>query len=231
MIATTEPMATGTSVAVVDKPYDRISWGAIWGGTAIALSVMLVLSLIGIGVGLSTLDPQTGDNPSGQAVGIGAVIWWAVSSLISLFVGGMIAGRAAASFNGHIHGLITWATVTLLSILMLTSAIGSALAGATGLARFATNLVPQVQQRASEAASTLQNQANNQGNQPTPQQEQQAREVGEKAATGGAIGAFGTAACLLLGALAASFGGHLGRRSHFRAITAHDRDDVVHSRA
>ena len=72
MIATTEATTTGSEITVVDTTSDRISWGAVFAGTVMTLAVMLILSLIGMGVGLSTLDPQTGDNPSGTTIGIGA---------------------------------------------------------------------------------------------------------------------------------------------------------------
>jgi hypothetical protein len=223
MIATTEATATGADI-VVDATSDRISWGAVFAGTVTTLAVMLVLSLIGMGIGLSTLDPQTGDNPSGTAIGVGAVVWWVISSLISFYVGGLIAGRAADSRHGYLHGMITWATVTLLSLILLTSAIGRALSGATGLAQFATNLAPDLKNRVSAAATDLQNQAT--GAQPgpanpntNPNMEQQARETGEKAAKGGAMGSFGAALALILAGAAAALGGHAGRRAYLRDRT------------
>ena len=225
MIATTETTSTGSEVSVLDKPFDRISWGAIFAGTFTTIAIMLVLSLIGMGVGLSTIDPKSGDNPSGQAIGIGAVVWWAVSSLISMWIGGMVAGRAAASFSGYLHGLITWATVTLLSLLLLSSAIGGALAGATGLAQFATNLMPQLRDRANAAISTVADQAAQPGNNPAnnPQVQEQARDTAQKATKGGAVGSFGAALALILAAGAAMLGGNFGRKGFFNSLEHSDR--------
>ncbi|MGH8473704.1 MAG: hypothetical protein ACREVJ_14880 [Gammaproteobacteria bacterium] len=51
-----------------------------------------MLSLLGTGIGLSTIDRGPEGIPSGGALGTGAGIWWTVSSLIALFVGGWAAG-------------------------------------------------------------------------------------------------------------------------------------------
>src|SRR5437868_9221168 len=69
---------------VHDRPFARISWGAVFAGAIIALATQIVLALIGMAVGLATLNPATGDSPSGTALGTGAAIWLVVSSLISL---------------------------------------------------------------------------------------------------------------------------------------------------
>ena len=66
-------------------------------------------------------------------MGIGSAIWYIVSSLLSLFVGGWIAGRLASAprlFDGIIHGVLTWCLVTLLTIYFLTTTLGSIIGGA-----------------------------------------------------------------------------------------------------
>src|SRR4030095_14055815 len=73
-----------------DLPFTRISWRALFAGAIIALAAQLVLTLIGTAVGLATLNPATGQNPSGTTLGIGAGIWLVISSLVSLFLGGYI---------------------------------------------------------------------------------------------------------------------------------------------
>ena len=51
----------------------RISWGAIIGGTIIALVTQITLSLLGIGIGASTIHVQSGQFRSG--LGSGSAIW------------------------------------------------------------------------------------------------------------------------------------------------------------
>src|SRR4029450_10373926 len=122
-----------------DRPFAGISWGAIFAGAIVALATQLVLTLIGTAVGLATLNPATGQTPSGPRLGIGVGVWLVISSLVSLFLGGYIAGRLAGTFNGWLHGLATWAAVTMLTILLLTTAAGGLIGTASGLASFAVD--------------------------------------------------------------------------------------------
>lgn len=58
----------------------RISWAAIFAGVVIVLVTQLLLSILGLGVGASTINPATEQNPaSGLATPAG--IWFVVSSL------------------------------------------------------------------------------------------------------------------------------------------------------
>ncbi|MDB6121659.1 MAG: hypothetical protein JWQ71_652 [Pedosphaera sp.] len=109
----------------------RISWAAIFAGLIIALVSQLVLSVLGVSIGATAVNPLTADQSSGQALGIGAGIWLIVSSIISLFLGGWVAGRMAGfTREGALHGLVTWGAATLLTVLLLTSAAGGLLSGA-----------------------------------------------------------------------------------------------------
>lgn len=109
----------------------RISWSAVIGGVLIAIVTQLLLSLLGLGIGLGTIDPVQEQNPT-AGLGIGSVIWYIISSLVSLFVGGWVAGRLSSTprlFDGIIHGVLTWCLVTLLTIYFLTTTIGSIIGG------------------------------------------------------------------------------------------------------
>ena len=113
----------------------RISWSAVLAGVLVALVCQMLLSLLGIGIGLSTIDPVSEQNPA-AGLGTGSAIWYVVSSLLSLFAGGWIAGRLSRSarlFDGTIHGILTWCLATLLTIYFLTTTIGSLIGGATRL--------------------------------------------------------------------------------------------------
>jgi hypothetical protein len=44
-------------------------------GVVIALVTQLGLSLLGVGIGVSTIDPLTGDTPRAAAFGIAAGLW------------------------------------------------------------------------------------------------------------------------------------------------------------
>jgi hypothetical protein len=210
------------------RPYARISWGAIFAGAVVALAIQLVLTLIGGAIGLATLNPATGQSPNGTTLGIGAAIWLVVSSLISLFAAGYVAGRLGGTFNGWLHGLATWATVTTLTLLLLATAAGGLVGAASGLGAFAvsnsdkmsrTQLPPTIQQQVDQLTAQARDSADQtaaQAQAMTPEQrEAQAREIGQRAAKGGAAGTGAAAIGLILGALAAAIGGKVGQRLPF----------------
>ncbi|TVT39090.1 hypothetical protein FNT36_15615 [Hymenobacter setariae] len=127
------PPAATPPVAVALK---RISWGAILAGTVLALVIQLALSLLGLGVGLGTIDPLTEQDPM-AGIGIGAVVWWVVSMLVSLYLGASVAARLAGMprpTDGLLHGLLTWSVVTLFTFYLLTTAVGRIIGGVTGVA-------------------------------------------------------------------------------------------------
>lgn len=109
----------------------RISWSAVFAGVLVAIVTQMLLSLLGLGIGLSTIDPVEEQNPM-AGLGIGSAIWYIVSSLLSLVAGGWVAGRLASTprlFDGVIHGVLTWCLVTLLTLYFLTTTLGSIIGG------------------------------------------------------------------------------------------------------
>jgi hypothetical protein len=111
---------------------NRVSWGAVLAGVATALVTQLILNMIGIGIGIATLDPATGDNPQASSFSIAAGIWWTLSGIIAAFAGGYVAGRLSGrpkESTAGFHGLIAWAATTLVVFYLLTSTLGSLLGG------------------------------------------------------------------------------------------------------
>jgi hypothetical protein len=125
---------------VVDTPvlgrvvetHRRISWAAIFGGVILVVIVQVLLSLLGAGIGLGTVNVNAGTTPNASSLGIGGGIWWVISSCLALFVGGYVAAWFAGvgiRVDGLLHGLLTWGLATLLTIYLLTSAIGGIIGG------------------------------------------------------------------------------------------------------
>ena len=135
----------------------RISWGAVFAGVIIVLIVQLVLSLLGVGVGASTIDPtQRAGTPEASTLGIGAGLWWVICSLIAVFAGAWVAGRLAGMPNrtdGMLHGLVTWGLAMLLLIYLLTTAVSSLIGGAFGVVGSAMQAVGQGAQAVGGAAT------------------------------------------------------------------------------
>lgn len=123
---------TTTSGGDLHHTHRRISWAAIFGGVILVVAVQLLLSLLGAGIGLGTVNTNLGSTPTASSLGIGAGVWWVVSSCIALGLGGYVAAWLAGieiRFDGVLHGLITWGIATLLTIYLLTSAIGGIIGG------------------------------------------------------------------------------------------------------
>ena len=111
---------------------NRVSWGAVLAGIVTALVTQLILNMLGIGIGVATLDPATGDNPQASTFSIAAGIWWTVSGIIASFAGGYVAGRLSGrpkESTAGLHGLTAWAATTLIIFYLLTSTLGSLLGG------------------------------------------------------------------------------------------------------
>ena len=127
------PASGGTTVlGDGDHIHKRIAWGALFGGVIIAVALQILLSLLGAGIGLGTVNVNAGSTPSAGGFGIGAGLWWVISSCIALFVGGYASAwmaGIAVRFDGILHGLVTWGMATLLTIYLLSSAVGSIVGG------------------------------------------------------------------------------------------------------
>jgi hypothetical protein len=139
---------------------NRVSWGAVLAGVVLALATQLILNLIGLGIGASTLDPAGGGSPSASSFSIGAGIWWIFSGIVSALVGGYAAGRLAGQpkeSSGGWHGLTAWALSVLLMFALLTTAVGATLGGAfwtlASLAGGATQAVGTTAQTAIQVAA------------------------------------------------------------------------------
>jgi hypothetical protein len=128
----------------------RVSWGAIFAGTVVAMALMVFFTTLGLAIGAAAVDPaQEADPLSG--IGVGSGIYLVVTQLISLAVGGFAAARLAGvprSVGSLLHGASVWALATLF---MAWAAIagGSAIFGVTSsvlgsAARGATDAVQAV---------------------------------------------------------------------------------------
>ena len=111
---------------------NEIAWGAVLAGVVVALVTQLLLNMLGLGIGVATLDPGTGDNPSASALSIGAGLWWTLSGILASLAGGYAAGRLSGrpkEATAAWHGLTAWAFTTLVIFYLLSSAVGGVLGG------------------------------------------------------------------------------------------------------
>jgi ElaB/YqjD/DUF883 family membrane-anchored ribosome-binding protein len=128
-----QPMTvTATMPAAVTAVRPRhISWAAVFAGVVVVLLSQTLFSLLGLAIGASTVDPLREQNPFG-GLGVGAALWLVVSTLLSLYFGGWVAGRLAGIpdvIDGMLHGVLTCGLATLLTVYLVSSAVGAVARG------------------------------------------------------------------------------------------------------
>lgn len=134
----TEP----TIVNPVVDYHDRVRWGPILAGIAIALGTQLGLSALAIAIGLSA--GATGANAG--SVSLGVVIWSIISLLISLFLGGWVMAQTCGPMTKKtaiLNAAILWGTTLALSSWLLASGISGAVGAAAANAGEIANQVQQ----------------------------------------------------------------------------------------
>ena len=103
---------------------DRVQWGPIFAGLFAAAATMLLMSVLGIALGASVLDPEN----TGTEIGTWAALWGAASAIVAFFVGGWLAAKTAAvggSFAGLVNGLMVGATGLTLILWLTGSGLGN----------------------------------------------------------------------------------------------------------
>src|SRR5258708_22511225 len=148
--------AVETGLAAGLATVNRMSWGAVFAGLFIVFAIQLLFSLLGFGVGLRLVQPASGGGADAGNIGLGAVVWWMVTYLIALIVGCYAAAWLAGttrSFDGALHGVVTWAMGLAVSLFLVTSAIGGLLGGAPSLVRDTPHVAAPAVSRAPRAAA------------------------------------------------------------------------------
>jgi hypothetical protein len=114
-------MATEVETQDVVSVGSRVSWGAVFAGAVVALTLCIFLSVLGTALGL-TFAHDT-DAGADQIV-TGAGIWTIVSLLIALFVGGLVTSRTTVGERkgeAMMYGVLVWA-----ALIGMMAAIGAA---------------------------------------------------------------------------------------------------------
>lgn len=128
-------MAHVTQTPAATPAFKRFSWGAILAGVAVAVVVHLLLSILGLAIGVSTIDPLEETSPL-AGIGTGTAIYTLVVSIIALFAGGFTAGSLSPAQDRRdrtLHGLTTWAVVTIVTFALLTTAVGRIIGGTASM--------------------------------------------------------------------------------------------------
>jgi hypothetical protein len=111
----------------------RVSWGGIWAGVLAATGLLLLLTSLGVAVGITAVDPRAAD---AETMSAGAGIWAAATLLVALFLGGMVSTRVGAIFDrttGVFQGVLVWVVSVLLIAYLAASGINMVAGGALRL--------------------------------------------------------------------------------------------------
>ncbi len=123
---------TGIAGRPLESALSAVSWPAITAGTVVAVSVTFVLMALGSGLGLAFVSPWPGRGVSATAFTALMAIWLIVVQWGASALGGYTAGRLRTKWAGlhthevffrdTAHGLVTWATATVLGALLMGAA-------------------------------------------------------------------------------------------------------------
>ena len=190
--------ALGNVTQVMNLPTDRVRWGPIWAGLLAAFFTLLVLSLLGLAIGASTVNTGAAVQGSGnQNAGSYSAIWAGISAIIAFLIGGYVAGRTAAVHErgwAALNGALVFLLALPILLWLATQGLGAIIGNAGSIAH---GLGINLGQLSATATGTAQN--------PTPTQAQQAVDTAKTTAWGTLIG-------LVVGLVAGALGGTLGMR-------------------
>lgn len=124
----------------------RVSWGGVFGGVLVALGFLLLMTALGVAVGISAAQPG---ETEASTLGTGAGIWAAVSLLLALFIGGMVSTKIGAIFDGttgFFEGALVWVVSVLLMLYFASSGVSMLAGGAFRMVGGAAQAVSAVVQ-------------------------------------------------------------------------------------
>ena len=109
------------------------TWSAVASGVIASLVVQVLLTMLGLGIGLVSFDANSGAQMPAWA----GFAWWAASGVFAAGVGGWVAGMLSPTANLRlkaIAGVTAWAIAALIvvGVTGLTARTGASAASALG---------------------------------------------------------------------------------------------------
>jgi hypothetical protein len=101
--------------------FPKTGWNAIIVGVIIGFAYEILLNFLGVGLGLTTFSGTT----KMLTIGVGAIIWIAISGIVSMGIGGWFTGKLSNTgcrFQLITNGLIAWSIATIITIVISTTA-------------------------------------------------------------------------------------------------------------
>ncbi|MDB5472582.1 MAG: hypothetical protein JWR84_4142 [Caulobacter sp.] len=209
-------MSATQPTALEPHPFHTlISWPAVIAGAVVAIAVGAMLNLLGVALGAASINPYDLSTGEAKAFSAGAGAWIAIANALALFVGGFVASRVAKysdHHKGYIHGLAVWALAFIIALFLAGSTavggVNSMIDGLSNNGREEVNVLdqPPLAGEPSDRVAAI-----------PPAAQPEADAAADSTATV-ALWAF---IAMLLGAVAAVFGGRYGSRKHSWEAKAH----------
>jgi len=120
-VSTTDP---AVRIEDVQGVRSRISWGAILGGSMVAIATYFVLTFFFAALDMSLTVAGVREN----AVSIGAIVAAIVTIGVALFFGGWVTTQLSVGetrCEAMIYGLLTWSVVTAFSLGIISMGVGA----------------------------------------------------------------------------------------------------------
>ncbi|QGZ66506.1 hypothetical protein [Paraburkholderia acidisoli] len=150
----TTGVPTPVPAAALTTPFglerEAVSWGAILAGAFAMAAFSLILLTLGTGLGLTSISPWQSSGVHAKTFGGAVVIWVIVTQIMAGGLGGYLAGRMRrhwprigteeTHFRDTVHGFLAWCVATIVTALLLTSAV-------SGIARSAASVASQTEAR------------------------------------------------------------------------------------
>jgi hypothetical protein len=102
---------------LIDRRQPALRWSAVFAGVACSAGFWMLLQLLGVGIGLTAIDVDNAGSLRG--VGIRTTVWSLITPLIAMFLGGLVTGRLARTYDrtlAGLHGLVLWALTTIVGL-------------------------------------------------------------------------------------------------------------------
>ncbi len=199
-----------------------ISWPAVIAGAVVAIAVGAMLNLLGVALGAASINPYDLTQGEAKAFSAGAGAWIAIANALALFVGGFVASRVAKytdHHKGYLHGLAVWALAFIIALFLAGSTavggVNSMIDGLSNNGREEVNVLDL--DMVDEGARPLAGDRSDRAAAIPPAAQPEAEATADSTATV-ALWAF---IAMLLGAIAAVFGGRYGARKHAWETKAH----------
>ncbi len=138
--------------SAVESSGSGIAWPAIIGGAFAALSLALLLLILGTGFGLASVSPWAHTGASATTVTAITGIWLIVLHWLTSGLGGYLTGRLRVKWTGlHTHevffrdtanGFLSWAVASVIGAILVASTTAFVVSGTAAVVTSAATLGP-----------------------------------------------------------------------------------------